>query len=72
MVRFYVDACNSNENAVWKNLKKCHYRNDLKLPSEVVVEDDVKSEELPRYTLSLDNEKFEQIFACLNSENAEV
>lgn len=58
-IKYYKGCCKNKKTLknVWANLKKLHYRDDLKLPEEVH-EDLIDEKTLARYYLITDNDKY--------------
>lgn len=70
---YYVAASGANLKAVQSNLKNHNVRLDLKKMSEVVDDVSYAQHEMPRYTLSANQEQFQTLLSLLdrNDESTE-
>ena len=66
-MNFYKDAASGTTlKAVYSNLKNHNVRVDLKKMSEVVEEVDYAEHEMPRYSLSANQEQFQTLLSLLD------
>lgn len=68
-IDFYISACKSNPQAVYRNIEAFNYRTDLKKNDEADCENTVKMELLPRFLLSKNPECYDILFGLIEKSN---
>ena len=63
---FYENSCKSKVETVRENLRQHNIRNDLKKLSEVTEESSFKSEDMPRFKISKNQEQFDLLISLLD------
>lgn len=67
---FYETACRSKPETVRENLRAHNVRNDLKKLSEVMEETSFKTEDMPRFRISENQEYFDKLMDLLDRSDS--